>query len=558
MQKGLPGALRNLKWIKLTLIVISLAACTPAAPPTPTLTPTLSPTSTTTPFSFPATETPDPNEDDPAGPGAATAVPAASPGSIAAGPSPTFDARSAVTRTPLPPALCPARNLTILADEEAWDQHIADGDADALLEALQYHLNIGGALEPAAAALRRLRGTGSLTFYREADVTGDGRDEIVFAGRQAYVLFCAVGFYELRAIPERLADDQPAALDPEVLFLGDMNRTGVPEIVLFWDVPCDGAAVCGALVVLEWEGNDFASLLENDPENTGIDIARMHAAFDVRFADLDGNGTVEILLDGEIPDPASAVYRDGLPWRERTDTYMWNGEHFVLHKIRYATPEYRFQAVQDGDLFTLQGDYKAALLSYQLAVFGDAPEWWSPERAEELRALWGISIGGDAPTPEPAAPDPAEYGHLAAYARFRIMVLYLLQGWESDAETVFNTLTAAYPDGEDGFVFAETAAAFWEAYRDTEDIGAACARAIAFVEAHPEVLFFLGAEHHGRQSKIYAPEDVCPFTVRSYAFANSATPAPSSSTLPAGNFLKTNAAPNIDAPAAATNGAAGP
>jgi len=510
MLSGLHRVTMKLKGIAYTLMVISLAACTPAPPQTPTFTPTLSPTSTTTPFTFPASATPVPTSGGAAGSGAAPPAVAASPGSIAAGPTPTFNAAAAVTRTPLPPALCPSRNLTVQADEAAWDALIAAGDTDALLEALQYHLNIGGAYEPAAAALRRLQGTGALTFYREADVTGDGRDEIVSAGRQAFVLFCAAGFYELRSIPENLADDQPPAFDPEILFLGDMNRSGVPEIVLFWEYACEAAEACGALIVLEWDGRAFSGLVENDPENGGIDLARMEAAFDVRFADVDGNRTVEILLDGEIPDPASAVYRDGLPWRERTDTYMWNGVHFVLYRIRYAMAEYRFQAVQDGDLFTLQGDYEQALLSYQNAVFGAALEGWSPELAEQLRASAGAENGGETPTPA-SEPDPAEYGHLAAYARFRIMVLYLLQGWESDAETVYQTLIAAYPEGEDGSAFAEAATAFWETYRDTQEFGAACAQAMAVVERSPAVLFYLGAEHHGRQSRVYTPGDVCPF-----------------------------------------------
>jgi hypothetical protein len=250
-------------------------------------------------------------------------------------------------------------------------------------------------------------------------------------------------------------------------------------------------------------------LIENDPENRGVDTARMAAAFSVRIRDTDANGTVEIVLDGEVP--TGEVYRDGLPWRERTDTYMWNGVHFVLHTIRYATPVYRFQAVQDGDLYTLQGDYEGALLSYQLAVFGDAPEWWSPERAEELHALWEISNDGDAPTPTPSEPDPAEYGFLAAYARFRIFVLYLLNGWESDAEIVYTTLVEVYPEGEAGFVFAEAATAFWEEYQETNGIGAGCAQAVAVVEENPDVLFYLGAEHHGQQSRIYTPVDVCPF-----------------------------------------------
>jgi hypothetical protein len=160
---------------------------------------------------------------------------------------------------------------------------------------------------------------------------------------------------------------------------------------------------------------------------------------------------------------------------------------------------------------TLQGAYDLALLRYQDAIFGDAPEWWSPERAEGLKVLWEIEQGAEVPTPSPSEPDPAEYDHLAAYARFRILLLYLLQGWESDAETVYTTLVGVYPEGAAGAVFAAMATEFWVAYQDTGSIGEACAEAIAVAEAHPEVLFYLGAVHHGGQSRIYMPGDVCPF-----------------------------------------------
>ncbi len=491
------------KGFALTLIVILLAACTPAAPTTPTGTPTLSPTPTTTPFTFRSSATPVPTGTRAAGPQSTSTDSTATPASVSIGPTPTFNAAAAVTRTPLPPALCPSRNLTVNADEAAWDAFIAAGDTDALFEALQYHLNIGGAPGPAEAALRRYRGTGGLSFYQEQDVTGDDLPDFVFAAGQVYVLFCAVGFYELQEIPGKAPDG-----DPAVLAIADLNRTGVPEIVLHWEAPC-GAGSCGSLAVLEWNGRDFVGLIENDPENKGVDTARMDAAYSVRIRDTDANGTVEILLDGEVP--TGEVYRDGLPWRERTDTYMWNGVHFDLHRVRYGTPDYRFQAVQDGDLFTSQGDYDQALLSYQLAVFGDAPEWWSPDRAEELHALWEIQNGGEAATPTPSEPDPAEYGVLAAYARFRIFVLYLLNGWESDAEIVYTTLIETFPEGEDGSIFAETATAFWEEYQETKNIGAACARAVAVIEENPDMLFYLGAEHHGWQSRIYTPADVCPF-----------------------------------------------
>lgn len=216
--------------------------------------------------------------------------------------------------------------------------------------------------------------------------------------------------------------------------------------------------------------------------------------------------------------PIWSEYEDGLPWRKETRICAWNGELFVLtHTKIEGPPEYRFQAVQDGDRATVAGDYTKALDLYQQAIFSDKLEWWSQERR-----IYEITIYGDKrvskPTPIPSLlPDPAEYPNIAAYARFRIMLLHVASGYLSDAQTVYDTLQAKFPPGQPGHAYAEMAVVFWDEYQRAHSFEQACSKAIEYAAANPAaILAYLGngeyaRMYYGDQSLEYKPEDVCPF-----------------------------------------------
>jgi|GEM_PF-6498924 len=55
------------------------------------------------------------------------------------------------------------------------------------------------------------------------------------------------------------------------------------------------------------------------------------------------------------------------------------------------------------------------------------------------------------------------------------------------------------------------ATAFWEAHQNTGKMYNACAAAIAYADAHPEILVPLGSGYHGWPSHKYTPADICPF-----------------------------------------------
>jgi hypothetical protein len=113
--------------------------------------------------------------------------------------------------------------------------------------------------------------------------------------------------------------------------------------------------------------------------------------------------------------------------------------------------------------------------------------------------------------------DAAEYPNLAAYARFRIMLLHIKRGFLPEAKTVYDALQQKFPSGQPGYAYAEMAAAFMDAYTSSQSLERACESAIAYTTTHPkEILAYLGngeytESFYGEQSLKYVPESVCPF-----------------------------------------------
>ena len=115
------------------------------------------------------------------------------------------------------------------------------------------------------------------------------------------------------------------------------------------------------------------------------------------------------------------------------------------------------------------------------------------------------------PTMPPVIPDLTEYPKLAAYSYYRIMLINIVQGSEAGANSTYNTLQQNFGNNPYGHPYVEMATAFWNAYQSAHKMYDGCAAAIEYAAGHPEILTPLGSDYHGGQSKIYQPEDICPF-----------------------------------------------
>ncbi len=483
------------RFLTLVLIVTLLSACTPASEtPIPTGTPPAAASATRT--------SPPPTETATLAPPPATATPTRRPTitplTIPPTPTPTSTPQPTSTPpfvyglqptlTPAAPALCPQISTT--------EPIPAPPSLPATLEDTLAYLNTYG-----PAPLRDST-TSQLTILSEQDLTQDGVPEILAKSSDGMasplvILGCREGAYQVLF-------DQPT-MDGwlrtyQIIELLDANRNGLPEILFRTGTMSQGGHFYD---VYEWDGSQFRSLLEGE--------LWAEAFGQAYFEDRDGDYLKELVNITGLPSPGTEVGRSGLPWRSDTEIYRWDGTHYRLERSDPEPPTYRFQALQDADYYASLGEYEHAQALYQAVIFDPLLGDWSLAQGDYLRAVLNSQRwGGPMPTATPA-PDPNEYGHLAAYARFRLMLLHLLRGMDVSAQTVYDGLQEAFPEGTPGSTFAEMAAEFWSAYQAEQGMGAVCQAAVSYASFHPEGLVYLGDWYHGFDSVSYKPAMVCPF-----------------------------------------------
>lgn len=413
--------------------------------------------------------------------------------------TPTFDASTIVTVTPASKAECPKEVTTTidflipkLLDERSVSSPNLINDSKVL-----DYLNNGGSL---SVLLAELQNSFMSDMYKYQDITGDGVNDLSIAYRLGFeyrdvrIYVCANGKYQsFSAINDNW---EPLKNSTIILAIKDLNGNDIPEIVIS-DTPI--------LIILEWQGSSFNRYTLRAPSS-------MKSPGEIK--DLNNDGLDEIIFIGK----ETRVYRlgfdeniyTGAPWRDEIIVYSWDGSAYSKQSSNYLSAEYRFQAIQDADQFTIQENYKQALMLYQNAILEDKLLSWSPEmHAYELDILEARK--NDQITPTPPPPDSTEYPRLAAYAYYRIMLLHLAQGQESDATATYNTLQQIFGNDPYAHPYVEMASAFWEAYQSTHKMYDGCAAAIQYVVEHPEILIPLGSDYHGWQAKVYKPADVCPF-----------------------------------------------
>ncbi len=453
--------------------ILILTACAPA-----TAESTLLPSPSQTPTVVPATFTP-----------SLTQIPPTE--TITPLPTiPTFDARTIVTVTPAAKAECSNvnPNLTNYQFKFGLYPNGSNYVDNATIDSIMEFLNSGGQIEN---LIKILNGIQSKFTYQ--DITNDKTSDLILVSGSLFqsldIIYCHNGQYihfpnEGDAVGELFGD--------EVQFdVQDLNRNNIQDVFSISKTPTGLIAK-----IWEWNGQGIMDLTPNDDLMEGTTITN------AELRDLDNDGIFEFILKGL---PARSQDYPGQPLRSRTDIYYWNGKIYSPI-ITFSSPQYRFQAVQDGDIQAFQGNYYEAIKLYQDAIDSDRLDWWSKERFEQNREA-AINFT----TPPALTPDKTEYPRLASYAYYRLMLLYFVQGYASDAGTVYKTLQQKFGNDQYGRPYFEMAMAFWESYQSTHKMYDGCAAAIEYAAEHPEILTPLGSDYHGSQSHIYVPADVCPF-----------------------------------------------
>lgn len=430
-------------------------------------------------------------------------IPSITPLSIIPTFTPTFDIRTIVTVTPAEKAVCPKEDPTIKIDfliphkiEDILDPNLINDD-----KVLSY-LNQGGSI---SQLIEKLQIGYMKKGYVYQDLTHDSMNELLIRfflgyGYSSYSIYTCIN----RSYKSFALGGNWGAFSnnfTHIVAIKDLNKNGVPDIVIADD---------GAYLIIEWNGTTFKNIAYDEKNNKWPSINTQSRPAEIK--DINHDGFDELILTGAdiYYYGFNESYYEGMPWRDEIRIYAWNGLFYSQSPSEYSTPEYRFQAVQDGDRYTLQKEYERALSLYQNAIFSDKLNEWSPEmHAYETGIL--ESHRRHQPTPTSPAADDTEYFRLAAYAYYRIMLLHVVRSYESDAGTVYNTLQQKFPDGNIGHPYVEMASTFWNEYQSSRNMTKSCGKAIQYAAEHPEILIPLGSNYHGAQSKIYKPEDICPF-----------------------------------------------
>jgi len=414
----------------------------------------------------------------------------------------TFDVRTIVTVTPASPVECPKENPELIADFSIPDVDFCRAGGSCYTnntaEEILNFLNQGGTLSAVTIRLEKVNGISGVMGgnFILADLTNDSVPEFIFRDFSVitgiHIFTCELGKYYLF---------DALRIDPmDIRSIEDLNNNGLLELIISGGF-CSGSG-CISLGIYEWNGDTYRDLSDN---NIGIVGPKS-----VEIKDYDSDGIKEITLTGEHP--GSCCMDLMTPWRYKTVVYSWNGNTYSASYVSFDAPQKRFQAVQDADREALYDKYDFALAYYREAIFNLDLEWWTRERRDYEVKLFYDSYKTITPTPLPILlEDTTEYPKLAAYSYYRIMLLHLAQSRESDAGTVYNTLQQKFGNDPNGRPYVEMATAFWDAYQSTHKMYDGCAAAIQYAAEHPEILIPLGSDYHGSQSKIYKPEDVCPF-----------------------------------------------
>lgn len=396
--------------------------------------------------------------------------------------TPTFDVSMIITFTPEEKAICPKTNL----DEniELYKDQGYVPNADEVFPPILDFLNKGGDVNKIIEKSDQVFRTNVASLQ---DMTNDGTPELVYKYPGLLVFTCENSQYKIIFEGGGIS---------RYKILNDINKNGIPEILT--NIGISNAGV--DINIEEWNGSEFSSIGQ-----LGID-----GGFHYDIVDWNKDGLQDFVFRGGASGPCCLDFTT--PWRYKTRIYSWNGNEYLESYLFFDKAEYRFQAIQDGDREVLYGNYEIALSHYQDAISNSSLEWWTEERKDYEVKLFYDSYNPTPPTPLPyPLENPAEYPSLVSYAYYRIMLLQLMQGQETEANQIYRTLQETF--GMDVYAkpYIEMTTEFLRAYQVNKSMYDGCVAAIQYAVENPEILIPLGSNYHSDQSKIYKPADVCPF-----------------------------------------------
>ncbi len=307
------------------------------------------------------------------------------------------------------------------------------------------------------------------------DLTGDDRAEIIVAlwhagetvapagdllifGQQdgSYVLLYQEGY-------------DPSGLAVRLLQVLDANGDGRRDVI--YTLGTCGAHTCfDFLEVLSWQGTAFASLM-------GGRLGMPYPTYAVTPGRIDAESGRVASVGAE-------------PQRDYSEVWEWNGSVFTVTQQIWVPPVYRYHALLDGDYALSAEDYPAAVAAYERVIGDDALQEWG--------AVSGVVDPG------------VERKQLAAFARWRLVLVQLQAGNPGSAQVAYDQLQTEHPAGAIGHDVAALAEVFWSAYAVDGSVVDGCLALFAAAKEDTSVHDFFNV-NYGYANPRWEAVDICPF-----------------------------------------------
>lgn len=346
-----------------------------------------------------------------------------------------------------------------------------------LPQAILDFLNAGAGPEDLETALRDGGVAASPQPALWGDLTGDGKLDVgvsVFdpdsplipPSGTLLVYACQADHYALLHV-QRPPEGWGGA---QLWHLQDLNADGRAELVAGWQ-SCGAHTCFQELQVLVWN----REVIENRLSGSTAELPSPQ----VDVLDSDGDGFYHVAVTAEGVGSAGAG-----PPRPVTWVWAFDPEGGVWEKTadELAEPRYLIHAVIDADRAAGQGELEQASALYERVIGDPGLQSWSGTAQER--------------------------DSLAAYSRYKLVVISALQGRMEDLQAQHAALQEATSDGSVGEVFLGLADAFRQAF-EAGGVAAGCAAAREYAQAHEaEIASFF---EFGYGNPGYNPDAICPW-----------------------------------------------
>jgi hypothetical protein len=325
-----------------------------------------------------------------------------------------------------------------------------------------------------------LRDWGAITFdmgaVRSLDMTGDGSPETVVSlvdptpGAQVgpfppgdVLLFqCQAGSVTVAYQGRLAAEEDWSWFTFHLDKIEDVNYNSLHDLVYWWST-CGAHTCFDQLYVIEWDG---AGWVNRVPDMEPYPYPTFIVGSGQILVDVVGFGSVGAGIQ-----------------RGSREVWTWNVDRFSFSEEIWEPPLALIHHMHDGDAALAQGNYTAAIASYEAALNSPGlPNGLFPDDGPDSTAI------------------------VQAYARLKLIVAWVAAGDLITAEAHYNQLLADHTPGLPGYPYAFLGEAFWVNILASGDPWLACASVVAAAQADPTPAELLYA---GYGNPEYEPDGLC-------------------------------------------------